>query len=262
MKKTLVALTAAATAHILSACASNDVPRSPPLQTPPPIVQTAPQPTRHSVTDYISGASAGKLTQSQVPYSIDTIVLAGNREYVVQPNTHKNDGELEFRLTPYESATFMHDRTGRTVGIESPRTYVPTKVMIPAATSGDPATEASEISFKPIGAYASRAPPLKKRSPADIETRTRSNDDTEFNLNTTTIQGKEFYVAVKRDDKGNVTNTYFVPVEGSIVGIRQRDRAITLRNQSNIFEIAEVTDYKSREEKPVKSTAPEVESVK
>ncbi len=248
MKKTLATLTAL---YALSGCASNDVPHSPPLQTPPPITQ-APTP---SVKDYIPGSRAGAVNQSNLPYTLDTIVLAGNREYIVQPNTHQKDGELEFRLTPYEEATLMHDRTGRTTSIDSPNTYVPTKVMIGTA-------EASEIKFKPIGPYATKAPPLKKRNPSDVEIGSRSENDAEFNLPTTEIQGKEFYVAVKRDDKGNVTNTYFVPIEGSVVGVRQKDRVITLRSPGNIYEIAEVTDYSKRADIPIKSTTPEVDAVK
>ena len=260
MRKTLATL---ATIAALSGCASEPVAVSPPLPSPASISLPAPQPSRNSVTDYISGTSTSAVTHAQAPYSLDTIILAGSREYIVQPNIHQKEGELEFRLTPYENATLLHDRKGRAVSIESPNTYVPAQVMIPAAKAGiDPATEASEIYFKPLGAYSSKTPSPKKRNPEEIETRTRSQDDSEFNIPTTTIQGKEFYVAVKRDDKGNVTNTYFVPVEGAVIGVRQRDRAITLRNPGKIYEIAEVTDYKTRTATPAKSTTPEVEAVK
>ena len=261
MKRTLATL---ATIASLYGCASEPTVVSNPLPSPPAqIVQTIPQPTRQSISDYVSGSSTGAVTHAQVPYSLDTITLAGSREYIVQPNARKNDGELEFRLTPYNEATLLHDGKQRITSIESQRTYVPTKVMIPSATAGEPATEASEIQFKPLGAYSTKTPPLRSKNPSDIETRTRSQDDAEFNMPKATILGQEFYVAVKRDNTGKVTNTYFVPVESTLLGIRNADRAITLRNAGNIYEIREVADYSKREDETARKTkAPEVDTVK
>jgi len=264
MRKTLAALAAIAA---LSGCASKEFPRSPPLPSPSPAVT---QPTRQKVNDYLPGTTIDAITHSQVPYSIETVTLDMSdrssrtpvlETYISQPNTHAQPNERGVRWTPYKEATLFHDTEGRTTSIESAISYIPTKVIIKSTKA-----EASEITFKPLGPYSSRTPPLRKISPSGLEMGVKTQDDSEFNLPVIQVQEegqtKRFYVARQYDAKGELETVFIVPVEDTQIGVRQGDRAITLRNPGNIYELKEVKDYSTRTPAPVKSTTPEVEAIK
>ena len=226
MKKTLAALTAA---YMLSGCASEES------------LSTA---QRYERENAIADHRIDCLNQSRAPHSIDNVILAGT-EYAVERVKIRQEGELDFALREYNGSTVFQDDEKREITIESDKVYIPTRHMVSTAGTTKPA---SEVYFNTTGSYAVKARIGETAKSEGIALRSRTEQDTQFELRTISINGRFFYIPVTLDASGNITGTYLVPVEGTHRGINQLDGRIILRNPGNIYKLTAVaqTAYNSR----------------
>ena len=206
-------------------------------------------PGKHPTESYSPNTSNNHflsvVDNSQTTFETRSPIIWKDAFYVTE-NIFPKEGELDFMLLAGDETTAVINRKSKKVNFESDWNYILTRVM---NSDGNPA---SRVVLTMNGKHGKKADLTAYDTNVPVGIYTTTNEDMRFQLETVSINGREFYaplcITANLFDKDFV----LVPVEETDVRVNKKTGQITLENAGNIYRpIAHLRETYSQRTPPV-----------
>lgn len=193
----------------------------------------------HYPMGMVHGSKQKNVTEKDVPYLLETLMIYNKPFYVFSHNAEEN--ELPFAYIPVQSTSKILDVSGKTIRIDADGKYVPVRQTDPSNSDAWDYSVPLRVENSKItgvrGVRAKTFSDLEKKANGKYALPIKtSNKKYDFNIQTIKIAGQEYYfphVAVKQTNQDGNLNFYNIPLATTTFEIPEKTGQIILLNKED-----------------------------
>ncbi|MDO8460640.1 MAG: cell envelope integrity protein TolA [Nanoarchaeota archaeon] len=174
-------------------------------------------------TENITGTKIERVSNANFPYSTEKVRFYGEI-YTIQSNPLQEKNELGFILRKEEDTNLRIDLNTNNVKEISDYFFVPTRVEV----NGKPANRLSLTTEGPGAIKAKSHYPTTQK--ADAEVITLDQNNLEFYIGTTSVNGNQFFFPRVEKTSSDVLPLYLIPTSTSTFRIKRATGEVTILN--------------------------------